>query len=68
MRKDRVEMELLPEYSEDFLQMEKGRVASCFRQLVWEEMTTRVMHPNRIAGIADLYGLDLVEYCDLMGW
>jgi hypothetical protein len=39
-----------------------------FRQFIWCEMIQRCMRPNRLLKMAGLYGLDLTEYMELMGW
>jgi hypothetical protein len=39
-----------------------------FRERIWCEMIERVMRPNRLLKMSGLYGLELVEYMDFMGW
>jgi hypothetical protein len=39
-----------------------------FRERTWEELIKRVMRPKRLVKMSALYGLDLVEYMEQMGF
>jgi hypothetical protein len=68
MLDDRVEMEVVPEYSKDFLEMEKARLASYFHEFIWRSLIEKVMHPSRLWIIAEKYDFYMLSYCDVMGW
>jgi hypothetical protein len=44
------------------------KIKTLFRQQIWSELIQRIMHPNRLVKMAGLCGLELVEYCEEMGF
>jgi hypothetical protein len=52
----------------DVIVAEVEKMKTYFRERIWCELIERTMRPDRLVKIAGLYGLDLTEYIDLMGF